>query len=174
MSGVIAVLSILVYIVVKFVLPQFSGDIDKNYSSFNYKKCLVERVVDGDTIVVKLDNKRVKVRFSGVNTPESVGDYKNKPQYYGKEASKYTKKMLSNKEIYIELDKKKYDRYKRMLAYIWFEKPNKKLNGFFNAKLISEGYAKWYNDANNKKYAKLFKRLEKDARNSKKGLWRKR
>jgi endonuclease YncB( thermonuclease family) len=33
---------------------------------------LVERVVDGDTLVVRLDGQSVKVRLIGVDAPESV------------------------------------------------------------------------------------------------------
>lgn len=49
----------------------------------------IERVVDGDTLVAKNDNnKELKVRLIGVDTPETV-----KPdtpvQPYGKEASDY-------------------------------------------------------------------------------------
>ena len=59
-------------------------------------KAKIERVVDGDTAIVSFlfdDGKKYqkeRVRFLGVDTPETV--HPNKPvQYYGKEASDFTK-----------------------------------------------------------------------------------
>jgi len=54
----------------------------------------VKRVVDGDTIVLE-NGERVKL--IGVDTPETV--HPNKPvQYFGKEASAFTKKWLKVKK----------------------------------------------------------------------------
>ncbi len=52
------------------------------------------RVIDGDTIVVELYGKEEKIRLIGVDTPETVDPRKN-VQYFGIEASNYTKKMLT-------------------------------------------------------------------------------
>ncbi len=140
-------------------------------ASFDYFEYEVDRVVDGDTIILLVDGKRERVRLSGVDTPESVGDYKDNPEFYGKEASAFTKESLEGISVYVEFDKKKCDKYDRLLAYIWTEKPNKNFNGFFNAKLIEKGYAKWYNDRENKKYAELFSELERKAKKQGIGLW---
>ena len=35
---------------------------------------IVERVVDGDTIICDIDGEKVKVRMIGINTPESVAE----------------------------------------------------------------------------------------------------
>ena len=43
----------------------------------------VVRVVDGDTIVVRLDGREQRVRYIGVNTPESV-DPRREVQFFGK------------------------------------------------------------------------------------------
>ncbi len=143
----------------------------KSQTSIDYIKCKVVRVVDGDTIVVKLDGRNEKIRLSGINTPESVGDYKDNPQFYGVEASEYVKKALDKKWVYLSFDKKKYDKYDRILAYVWTDIPSDDLSNLFNAELISKGYAKWYNDKENKLYAEFFEELEKNARKEKLGLW---
>ena len=50
----------------------------------------VERVIDGDTIQVRFENKRYTVRLIGVDTPETK--HPTKPvQYFGREASAFTK-----------------------------------------------------------------------------------
>ncbi len=142
-------------------------------SDFDFERAYIKRVVDGDTAIVEIDDEEVRLRFSGVNTPESVGDYKDNPQFYGKEASAYTKEKLSDKWVYLEYDSKKYDKYDRLLAYVWLEEPNEDKNGLFNAELISEGYAKHFDDWDNKKYKKYFKGLEKEAKKAKLGMWNK-
>ena len=43
-------------------------------------------------------------------------------QPFGKEASNYSKKTLTNQDVYLEYDKEKQDRYGRTLAYVWISK----------------------------------------------------
>ena len=60
----------------------------------------VSRVVDGDTFVTDTGQR---VRLIGVDTPETV--HPSKPvQYFGKEASAYTKRMLEGKTVRLEYD----------------------------------------------------------------------
>ena len=136
---------------------------------------IVTRVVDGDTADVQVDGQKVRVRFLGVDTPETV--HPNKPvQYYGKEASNFTKDYLNGKQVWLEYDKSPTDRYNRHLAYIWTAKP-KTINestmrkDMFNARLLLGGYAKVMIIKPNKRYEELFKKFEAEAKNSRKGLW---
>ena len=63
----------------------------------------VTRVVDGDTIVVSIDRRSEKVRLIGVDTPETV--HPSKPvEYFGKEASVFTKRMVEGKQVRLEED----------------------------------------------------------------------
>ena len=138
----------------------------------NFVAADVVRIVDGDTIVARFNGKEEKVRFIGVNTPEST----TRHEPYGKEASAYTKKELKNKKIYLEKDVGERDKYGRILAYIWLEKPasfaEKEIRaGMFNARLVAEGYAQVMTVPPNVKYADLFVRLQREAREANKGLW---
>ena len=68
--------------------------------AFSQSIFIVQLVVDGDTIV--LDDGQ-KVRLIGVDTPESV--HPSKPvEYYGKEASEFTRRMREGKQVRIEYD----------------------------------------------------------------------
>ena len=135
----------------------------------------VSRVVDGDTAVITVDGQDRRVRFLGVDTPETV--HPNKPvQFYGKEASDYTKKELTGRRVWLEYDASPQDRYNRHLAYIWTEKPSGDdeeavRRGMFNARLLLGGYAKVLIIKPNKKYEAVFRQLEKEARDGHKGLW---
>jgi len=126
----------------------------------------VIRIVDGDTIVVNIDSKDEKVRLIGVDTPETV-----KPdtpvQKYGKEASAFTKKMLIGKKVKLEFDVQHRDKYARFLAYVYLDDGR-----MFNKILIEEGYAQVMTVPPNIKYQQDFIRLQRKAKENKKGLWR--
>ena len=63
---------------------------------------IVTRVVDGDTAVIKVDGNDIRVRMLGVDTPETV--HPNKPmQFYGKEASTFTKDYLNGKQVWLQI-----------------------------------------------------------------------
>ena len=126
----------------------------------------VINVVDGDTIDVDMDGKTQRIRLIGVNTPETVHPEKT-VEYFGKEASEYTKKNLTGKTVEIETDdsQDKYDKYGRMLAYVIVDGKN------FNKSLIEDGYAYEYTYNVPYKYQSEFKNAQKNAEKNNKGLW---
>lgn len=147
-------------------------------------KARIERVVDGDTAIISFifddGSKYLKerVRFIGVNTPETV--HPNKPvEYYGKEASNFTKKELSDKTVWLQTDVEVKDRYGRMLAYVWLKEPTKdELDNeeaireyMFNAKLLLDGYAQLMTVQPNSRYSNLFVHFQREARQESRGLW---
>lgn len=79
----------------------------------------VVRVVDGDTIIVNIDGDETKVRFIGVDTPESVHPEETKNSEGGKKASEWTAELLSGQQVYLEYDIDKTDDYGRTLAYVY-------------------------------------------------------
>ncbi len=107
------------------------------------QKVKVIEVIDGDTILIEFpDGRKEKLRFIGVDTPETKHP-KKKVEYFWKEASEFTKKILSWKEVFLEIDKENYrDKYGRLLGYIYLEENGKK--EFFNLKLIELWYARAY------------------------------
>lgn len=137
----------------------------------------VERVVDGDTIEVKIDGEKFKVRLIGVDTPETK--HPRKPiEPYGKEASEYTKKKLNSKKVYLEKDVSDTDRYGRLLRYVWLKKPDtdkklteEMLKDNFNLTLVREGYGKSSTFPPDVKYADIIKEYQREAVKGNKGLW---
>ena len=135
----------------------------------------VKRVIDGDTLVVSINNQDRRVRMLGVDTPETVHPKKG-VQPYGKEASNFTKQSLTGRRVWLEYDSSPLDRYERHLAYIWLERPAKIDESsirreMFNARLLLEGYAKVMIIKPNKRYEDLFKKFQSEAQSSKRGLW---
>jgi micrococcal nuclease len=124
----------------------------------------VSRVIDGDTIELIMDGSKAKVRLIGVDTPETV--HPSKPvEYFGKEASAFTKHMLEGQQVYLEFDQDRVDRYNRVLAYVY------RIDGYFvNLELIKEGYGHAYTRF---PFSKMdeFRAAEKGAREAGRGLW---
>lgn len=133
----------------------------------------VTRHVDGDTVELTFADpsalpssikKKEKIRMIGVDTPETVHPNKG-VQYFGKEASDYTKQSLLGKDVYVALDWDTRDKYDRLLAYIYLE------NGeCHNANLIKNGYAHAYTNFPFQ-FMEEFRALEQEAREHKTGLW---
>jgi len=144
----------------------FAADIVKQYPELKDRKYTIEevkRVVDGDTFITKNDNR---IRLIGVNTPETVKP-NNPVERYGKEASNFTKQQLSGKTVYLFSDAGDKDKYGRLLRYVFIKgEPT-----MFNEVLIREGYANTMTVPPNVMFSDRFVKLEREAREKKKGLW---
>ncbi|MCX5700683.1 MAG: thermonuclease family protein [Candidatus Omnitrophica bacterium] len=152
----------------KFVIP-----IGRSY---NYSDALISRVVDGDTLVLESGER---VRLIGIDTPElheSNKLYKDAQrtkqdvstiQKMGLKAYEFTKNLAEGKRCSLEFDVDKYDKYKRLLAYVYL-----KDGTFLNAQIVKEGYASLMTYPPNVKYADLFLKLYQEARENKRGLWK--
>ena len=79
------------------------------------------------------------VRLIGVDTPETKHPTKA-VQYFGREASSFTKAALEGKTVLLQKDRTgdTVDRYGRWLRYVLLDGDN------FNARLIRDGYAHAY------------------------------
>lgn len=125
----------------------------------------VERVVDGDTFVAAVAGRSERIRLIGVDTPEAV-DPDRPVQPYGREASSFAKRMLSDRTVRLEGDVEPRDRYGRLLAYVWLPDGT-----FWNALLAAEGYARLITIPPDVSYAGLFRDLVEEARAANRGLW---
>lgn len=119
------------------------------------------RVIDGDTI--ELDGGE-RVRLIGVDTPETV-DPRRPVQYFGKEASAFTRRMVEGKDVRLEQDQETRDQYGRTLAYVYLPDGT-----FLNAEIIREGYGHAYVRFPFR-YERQFVELEREAREKGRGLW---
>jgi micrococcal nuclease len=167
----------------------FGGDLDPIFHSkeeakwqipfgrsFDYSNILVTRAVDGDTLVLE-NNERV--RLIGIDTPEMHESNKLESdaqrsgqdvrtiQQLGRRSYEFTKKLVEGKRVRLEFDVERFDRYKRILAYVYL------LDGtFLNAEIVRQGYASLMTYPPNVKYADLFLKLYQEARKNQRGLWK--
>jgi micrococcal nuclease len=144
-----------------------------SYRQADTKKMLrgrVTRHIDGDTVHITIENPppgldRVeKVRMIGADTPETVHPSRE-VEYFGREASDFTKKALLGKDVFLALDWEMRDKYGRLLAYIYL--PDAACH---NAELIRQGYAHAYTRFPFQ-FLEEFRGLEQEARAAKAGLW---
>ena len=122
----------------------------------------VTRVVDGDTIVV---DGNLKVRFIGVNTPETV-DPRRAVQCFGHEASDYNKSLLEGKAVRLVKDISETDKYGRLLRYVYMEDGT-----FVNLALVSNGYAQVNTYPPDVAHAHEFQAAQAEAKAARRGLW---
>ena len=116
---------------------------------------IVGNVIDGDTLDVEIG----RVRLSGINTPETG-------QCYYQEAKDALTNLTLFKEVTLEKDQDNYDKYGRLLRYIYVN------DTFVNGYLVENGYAvvfDKYNSTTNR-YEEL-KKMENIAKDKKIGVW---
>ena len=119
------------------------------------EQALVVRVIDGDTVELA-DGRRV--RYLGIDTPETGEDYSS-------EASTRNKELVEGKVVELQRGKRDQDEYGRLLRYVY-------VNGVFvNAELVAQGYAKAYIFDPDERYSQVLVQLEQYAKTRERGLW---
>jgi micrococcal nuclease len=126
---------------------------------------VVVRVVDGDTIHVRVGDRVEKVRYIGVNTPEIHHPSKGE-EPGGREALAVNRTLVERRAVRLETDVRTRDRFGRLLAYVWVG------DVMVNAELLRRGYAQVMTVPPNVRHQDLFVKLQRDARESERGLWR--
>lgn len=126
----------------------------------------VLRVVDGDTIAVERSGREDKVRYIGVDTPET-----KKPgspvECYGRRASAENERLVRGERVRLVADAEARDRYGRMLAYVYRADDGR----FVNAELVRGGFAQPLTIPPNVAHADEFAALARTARRQGRGLW---
>jgi len=124
----------------------------------------VTRVIDGDTIEVRIGGGVEDVRLIGIDTPETV-----KPgtpvQCFGPRASHFTKRLLEGRRVRLVFGTERRDAYGRLLAYV---RVGRRL---VEAALVRRGLARSLTIPPNDRFAPLFRRLERRAALAGRGLW---
>ena len=122
--------------------------------------CDLERVVDGDTIIVhNPDGDRLRVRLTGINAPESVHEDESKNTEEGREASQFMKDLLEDVEVvYLEYDEAEFDQYDRTLAYVWIDTGDTYI--MVNEIMLATDHAEPVYIKPNLRYADYFKQYE--------------
>jgi endonuclease YncB( thermonuclease family) len=128
----------------------------------------VTKVVDGDTLKIRMDGKEETVRLLGADTPE-FDTAKSQTQCYAQKAFEETKSLVQGLPVSLEVDPTQGERdtYGRLLAYVHLQ------DGVnVSEYLIRNGFAREYTFMNNPhRYQTQFREREKQAQEEKRGLW---
>lgn len=128
----------------------------------------VTRVVDGDTIEIEGGQK---VRYIGINTPETV-DPRKPIECFGSESSQKNKELVEGKTIRLEKDVSETDKYGRLLRYVYLSPENIGSDQIFvNDHLIRQGFAHASSYPPDIKYQEQFASAQEEAMSKNIGLW---
>ena len=126
----------------------------------------INHFIDGDTIAVNMNGQVEKVRFIGVDTPETHKP--NSPvQCYGPNAAAYSKSQIGPQSVRLVADplSTDRDRYNRLLRYVYLPDGTD-----LDERLIQNGYGFYYPYFPFSKAAQ-FSADEQVAITNRKGLW---
>lgn len=128
---------------------------------------VVERVIDGDTVELRIAGSTETVRLIGLDAPESVA--RSVPdQCYGAEASAALDELLPvGSTVDLHRDVEGRDHYGRLLLYL--HRSGDEL--FVNHWLVAEGFADAISYEPNTSHAASFARAARQARTDRRGLW---
>jgi micrococcal nuclease len=123
-------------------------------------EAMVERVIDGDTIVLTTGEK---IRYLLVNAPETTNGHDD---CYGQNASQFNSDLVLGKQVELTYDVQCTDMYGRLLAYVSVGGQE------VNTLLVERGYAcVLHIPPDGDSRAAEFKAAETAARSARRGLW---
>ena len=142
-------------IVIPIVIMIFMGN---SAWAETIESVLVEKIIDGDSLLVRSGNKRMEIRLWGIDTPE----YR---QPYSKKAKKLTRKLLEGKVVNLYI--KDRDKYGRLVAMVTTENQESA-----NEILIKKGLAWVHIRYCQDSICDSWRSLQDKARAKRLGLWR--
>ena len=148
--GIILGLVIFLFLAIKLGKLEKAELVDLNNSN-NFVELM--RVVDGDTIEVKMGDKVESIRLIGIDAPEMNEETMERAI----ESKQYLENLLKNQKIYLEKDETQDDRdvYNRLLRYIYLDDKT-----LVNKEMIVANMAKEYTFIRPYKYQKEFREAE--------------
>lgn len=124
----------------------------------------VERIVDGDTLVVgDLDER---VRLIGIDTPETP---RGEPaECFGREATAHLAALVPpGTDVRVVFDVERTDRFGRPLGYLYRVRDDL----FVNLAMVRDGYASTLTIPPNVTHEEAFVAAQREAREAGRGLW---
>lgn len=126
----------------------------------------VVRVVDGDTIAVRIGEAIERVRYIGADTPESVRPG-TPVECFANAAAGFNAALVAGRRVRLVTDVEQRDRYGRLLAYVYRDGDGL----FVNAELVRRGYAQTLTIPPNVRHSERLRALARQARDAGAGLW---
>jgi micrococcal nuclease len=128
----------------------------------------VIRVVDGDTLIVDRGTGEERLRYIGVDAPESVRP-DTPVEFYGREASAANTALVDGATIWLETDVSDRDRFGRLLRYAWLRDGDAWT--LVNRELVRQGFAQAVSFPPDVRWQDELRAAEREARDAGRGLW---
>jgi micrococcal nuclease len=109
----------------------------------------VEKVIDGDSILVKMNNILYEVRYIGINTPE----FDSPQEAAAEHATDVNRELVQGKTIWMVKDVRERDKYQRLLRFVFVG------DIFVNYELVRLGVAEVKDYSPDLSCQKFFKKL---------------
>jgi len=136
-------------------------------------------ITEGDTIVIRLQGYKEKVRLIGIDAPKCrpnpkaekdvirTGAYLRTINEMGQGATRYVKSVLkSGDHVNIELDVQERDWYGTLLGYVWLQDGR-----MLNEEIVRAGFAGLTTYPPKIRHLRRLQEAYRSAREEKRGLW---
>lgn len=128
----------------------------------DFETAMVLSVIDGDTIKIQLGDKKINVRYIGINSPELDSDERE----IAEEALKVNQQMVENQTVTLYRDTSETDRFGRLLRYVFVG------NLFINYEMVRLGYARQRDYPPDSACKQIFIQAQKEAISLHLGVWK--
>ncbi len=133
------------------------------------QRATVIRVVDGDTIVVEIDGVQARLRYIGMNTPESNASDADL-RALADAATEANRALVDGRDVVLERDVSETDRYDRLLRNVWVQDQHGRLV-MVGLELVRTGFAQVSTYPPDVKYVDRLRAAQDEARAAGVGLW---
>jgi micrococcal nuclease len=149
--------------------PEATSEEEPRLAGEAFQAARVVRVVDGDTLIVEIDGREERLRYIGVDAPESVTP--DAPvECFGPEAAGENRRLVEGRAVLLEPDTEDRDRFGRLLRYVFVVEADDSLS-FVNLMLVERGFAEAGTFPPNERHADELFAAEREARSAWLGLW---
>lgn len=131
-------------------------------------EALFIRAIDGDTIVVAVAGQEQRVRYIGMDAPETV-DPNDPVQWMGPQAAEANRTLVAGKTLHLERDVSETDSFGRLLRHVWVT--DGVVWTLVGAELVRQGVAIAKSYPPDVRFDGLLAAAQVDAQRSSLGLW---
>jgi micrococcal nuclease len=143
------------------------------------QEATVINVIDGDTVVLRIDERSHHLRMIGIDTPESRPNKRSEKQAernhldrstilrLGNQASNFTRQLLPKRSrVLIEFDLEQRDHYGRLLGYLWLTDGR-----MVNEEILKSGFGYLLTVPPNVRHRERLAQAQREGRKKRRGLW---
>jgi micrococcal nuclease len=120
--------------------------------------CEVTHVTDGDTLNVRCEGRKERVRMLQIDTPE-------RDDALYEEAGEALEALIAGRAVELEIGDEERDDHGRLLAYVWIGDEH------VNLAMIRAGWSPYFDRYGAGRYPRDFADAERAARESNLGIW---